>query len=119
MKRVALIPVVIALTVILCSPVSFVPVYSSAQHGGLVCYCCSGQGMTCNCKMFSCPKCGTDTGSPDYDWSPELVRPSFEMAIHFQPVFGNTEPFPPPRTIYLKVPVKPPNTLPLLPKIDC
>ena len=57
------------------------------------------------------PPVQQQTESPDYDWSPDLILPSFEMAIHFHPLVSNPERFYPPRTIYTQVPVKPPNTL--------
>jgi hypothetical protein len=119
MRRVAIIPAVIALTVLLCTPFSFVSAYGSAQPGGLVCYCCSGQGMACSCTAFSCPRCNSKTESPDTDWSPDLILPSFEMAIHFHQLVSAPVCYYPPRTIYAQVPVKPPNILSPLAQTDC
>lgn len=118
-KIVSLIPALIALLVLFSSPFSSVPAHDPDPHGGLVCYCCLGQGMTCTCTVFSCPRCHSKTESPDYDWSPDLILPSFEMAIHFHSLVSKPEHFYPPRTIYTQVPVKPPNTLSPLPQVDC
>ncbi|MBI5602118.1 MAG: hypothetical protein HY879_02065 [Deltaproteobacteria bacterium] len=110
MKRVTLIPSIIALAVLLCAPFSLTPVSGSTQHGGLVCYCCTGQGIPCACTLVSCPKCNTPADVQDTDWSPDLIYPSFEMTIHFQPVVSRAERFYSPRQVYPNVPVKPPNT---------
>lgn len=109
MKIVTLTPAIISMAVLLCSPIGLAVAYGTAQQAGLVCYCCSGQ--TCTCTMFSCPKCNTDTGSPEYNWTPDLIRPSFQIIVHFQPVISEPELFYPPETVYQKARVKPPPSL--------
>ncbi len=111
MKRVALFPTVIALTVLLCSPLCLVQAHGSKLQGGLICYCCAEKGTSCTCTKVSCPQCSTHTESLDYDWSPDLILPSVEMTIHFYPAVNDSELFPSLRTGYSQVPEKPPNIL--------
>jgi len=111
MKTGALIPTIMALAVLVCSPFSFAPASGSGLHGGLVCYCCLSKGITCTCSLLSCPKCDAGAETQDSDWSPDLINPSFHWNIHFQPVFYKAENDYSPKTVYGNVPVKPPNTL--------
>ncbi len=111
MKTGALIPTILALVIIVCSPFNFAPASDSGLQGGLVCYCCMSKGITCTCSLLSCPKCQAGDEAQDSDRVPDLINHSFQWGIHFQPVFYKAESPYSPKTVYGKVPVKPPNTL--------
>jgi hypothetical protein len=111
MKTLNLFPAVIALLVLLSSPFHFsLPCDSRQPNGGLICYCCDGPGA-CKCAMISCPKGGIKGEVRDYTWSPDLLLSSFDLLNLFPRDVNGLEPFSSPRTVYLKVPVKPPNSL--------
>jgi hypothetical protein len=110
MKTGTLIPTIMALAVLVCSPFNGAPAQSSGLQEGLVCYCCLSKGITCTCSLLSCPKCDTGAEKQDSDRAPDLVNHSFLWAIHLQPVLSQSESQYSPGTWYGKVPVKPPNT---------
>ncbi len=96
-----------ALIVILCTPFSSMLSCGSPSHGGLICYCCAGK----NCTMISCSGCKMDTALDDFGSSPEIILESFDQSIPLQPSYSEWDTFQPPGTVYIEVPVKPPNSI--------
>lgn len=103
------IPAIIALFVLLCAPFSYMPICGSGAQRGLICYCCSGTGK--KCSMISCASCPAKSGSEVSPWTPEIILNSHNPIIHLKPVYCETVSFHLPETVYLEVPVKPPNII--------
>ncbi len=91
------------------APLGSLPVCPVSSPGGLVCYCCSAEGGPCP-RIISCPGCNSTSGSETPPrWSPEMILDFADPACCVYPVSYETVSFPVPETVYLEVPVKPPN----------
>lgn len=103
-----LTPAIVALIVILCAPFSSMLNCGPPSHGGLICYCCAaGENHT----MISCSKCKMDTALHNFDSSPEIILESFDHLIFLQISYSKCDTSQPPGTVYIEVPVKPPNSI--------
>ncbi len=105
MRKYAFIAAILSLIVILYAPFSSMPYCGPASHGGLICYCCGK-----DCTMISCPKCGVDTALDDFGSSLEIILESYDQSIFLQPSYTKWDTSHPPRTVYVEVPVRPPET---------
>ena len=107
MRICKLIPAIVAVIVILCSPFSSMPLFADPPHSGLICYCCIGK----NCTMLSCSKCKIASFTDSAGSASEIILESFNQLIVLQPACGKRDTFQPPGTVYIEVPVKPPNSV--------
>jgi hypothetical protein len=108
MKIRTFIPAIIALLVLLSSPFSYMPLCGSKPNGGLACYCCSDTAGK-KCTMISCTGCKAKGDFDESRWTPEMILDSFCPIIQTKPVYTETEIFIMPETVYIEVPVNPPN----------
>jgi len=110
MKMVRFIPAAVALFFILSAPLSSLPICSSPEHGGLLCYCCSADGEKCPSIRCSCPGCNsTSRSETPLRWSPEMILDFDVPILYAHSVSCETLCLPAPGTAYIEVPVRPPN----------
>jgi hypothetical protein len=109
MKINAIIPIIIALFVLVCSPFSYMPFCQPDLHGGLVCYCCSSPGKKCTMISCSCTGCRDKGDISNLPWTSEIILYAYDPTIHLKSLSTGTGSSQQPENAYLDVPVKPPN----------
>jgi hypothetical protein len=106
-----LISAIIALAVLLWSPLSLTMALSAVPQGHLMCYCCLAKGKTCTCCLIACPQSHPESGFESIDWSTDIILPYPDLSFYFPPHSDYEEAFYKPGTFYGQVPLKPPNPL--------
>jgi hypothetical protein len=74
---------------------------------GRVCRCAAGMGP--RCVMISCSGCCEDGDTADSGGCTEMVLVTLDMGNYLPSLCREIESLPLPGTVYLEVPVKPPN----------
>ena len=107
MKIRAFLPALIALIILTGSPFSTLLNITAKPHGGLVCYCCKDASTPC--VMISCNCCQDKPGLEIPRWMPEIIFDSHYPGISIKPAYTEIPGCIMPESIYMDVPVKPPN----------
>jgi hypothetical protein len=106
------VPAITAFLLILSGPFVMAVQTSVPNHGGLICYCCSGTKP--DCPTFSCPGCHRGDNHAPPVWVPEPVLLSTPaLMVQISMVYVRTKGSCPFDAIYLDVPVRPPLAFPI------
>lgn len=108
MKIRAYLGAFIAFIILTGSPFSTLLDVNAGTHNGLVCFCCKDAKIPC--VMISCSCCNDQTDRSIPQWMPEIIFNSQYPSNTIEPARGDTSCSRIPESIYLDVPLKPPES---------